>query len=231
MATEICAYCATATATEEDHVVARQFFPDDPRWRANLPKVPCCAACNRDKQRVEDGPAVWFQFGDGSEGATKVVAGRVPRTLAKNRRLLREIHEKTQEVWVAGPSGIVARRLALRLGKRELADAHRWFTLVLRGLFRFETGSTLPADHRIFLIKPETEQQYRHVLKLLPNTSTVATRAFGNGEFKYMFCRNAEQALTTWLVSFRSIDVAAITTGPKCPSVLTAALEAASWET
>jgi 5-methylcytosine-specific restriction endonuclease McrA len=56
----VCAYCGQPGANERDHVIAKQFFPPNQLYRGNLPQVPSCGACNRRKQRVEDGPAVLF---------------------------------------------------------------------------------------------------------------------------------------------------------------------------
>jgi hypothetical protein len=46
-----CVYCATAPAATMDYVFAREFFLVD--RRANLPKVPACAACNGAKSSLE----------------------------------------------------------------------------------------------------------------------------------------------------------------------------------
>lgn len=86
-----CTYCDSSPPSEEDHVVARQFFPSEDKFRGGLPKVPACGECNRIKQRVEDTVAVYLQFGHASEASTKVLEGRVPRTLQKNRRLARSL--------------------------------------------------------------------------------------------------------------------------------------------
>jgi hypothetical protein len=225
----ICAYCARATGIEEDHVVARQFFPNEEKFRAGLPKVPCCADCNRAKQRVEDGPAVWFQFGDASEGSSAVLERRVPRTLAKNKRLARELREKTREVWAFDPSGLLVRRLALRLGARELRDSHQWFRFLFRGLFCFETGQCLPPDNEVFLVWPNTERRYRFVLDMLLGIQDHSARSFAQGELRYVFAINQNLELSYWLLSFRSIQMAGITIGRNCPSLLRSALAAVAW--
>ena len=59
---KICTYCGESGADEEDHVIARQLFPPEQKFRANLPKVPSCGKCNREKQQVEDIVGVLFQF-------------------------------------------------------------------------------------------------------------------------------------------------------------------------
>src|SRR6266699_3306315 len=115
---QVCSYCCATPETEEDHVIARQFFPNDPRYRSALPKVPCCAACNRAKQRVEDGPAVFFQFGHSSMASRTVLDRRVRRTLGHNRRLMRSLRGGLHEAWVRAHTGILVPGLVIELRPR-----------------------------------------------------------------------------------------------------------------
>lgn len=227
--TQLCAYCVREPGTEEDHVFARQFFPNEERFRSGLPKVPSCPECNREKQRAEDGPAVWLQFGDGSEGANRVARERVPRTLAKNLRLTREFRERTKEVWAAEPSGMVVKRLALELGPRELGDLHKLFMFIIRGLFRYETGEPLPAEQTIFLIRPTTESHYKRIAHSIRRTREHKVQRLADGELKYMFSVSPNEPLSSWLIAFRSLDLAAVTVGEGCPILLREYLELSAW--
>ena len=148
----LCAYCGSPGADERDHVIARQFFPPDHAYRGDLPQVPSCGTCNRGKQRAEDGPAVLFQFGHDSEASRRVLKERVPRTLAKNRRLYTSLRQGLQEALVRLPSGIVVPVLGIHLSPRELSDSHSWFQFVTRGLYCFEFSIPLPADHSVHLL-------------------------------------------------------------------------------
>ena len=230
LAHEPCAYCTVERGSEEDHVIARQFFPKTGSFRANLPKVPCCARCNRAKQRVEDGVAVWFQLGDGSPGSAGVVEERLRRTLTRNQRLARTLRERTKRVWARTPGGILTRRLALVLPPELLRDAHQWFTYIARGLYRHESGTVLPVSHRILLIRPTNPAHYRYLLGWLSRIPDHISRSLGSGEFRYLMAQNPAELLSLWLVSFRSIDIAALTIGPDCPQLLSAALERIEWK-
>jgi hypothetical protein len=153
----VCAYCGEVGANENDHVVARQFFPNDERIRGSLPTVPSCGRCNRAKQRVEDTVGVFVQFGDGSETSRRVLMDRIPRTLAKNRRLHHSLRDGIEEVLVRSPVGVLIPATAINLGIRELRDAHQWFQYITRGVYRLETAAPLPQDHTIHLLHPVHE--------------------------------------------------------------------------
>nr|BAJ06954.1 putative uncharacterized protein [uncultured bacterium]BAJ06955.1 putative uncharacterized protein [uncultured bacterium] len=227
---EPCVYCLASPGVEPDHVVARQFFPKDQRWRGGLPQVPSCGDCNRAKQRIEDNVGVWFQFGDGSEGSSRVLAERVPRTFLKNRRLARELREKTQEVWAPGSHGILVPASVLELGHREQSDAHSWFRFVTRGLYYHETGKPLPLSNSLFLIRPTTEDAYEFILSTLTSVQDRIARTYADGEFRYLLSHNAAQEISLWLIAFRSINVAAATVSPDETTLLRSALDRHAWK-
>ena len=116
--------------------------------------MPSFGTCNRRKQRAEDGPAVFFQFGHEGEVSRRVLMERVPWTLAKNRRLHTSLRQGLQEELVRLPSGIVVPGLGIKLDSRERSDSYTWFQFVTRGLYCFEFSAPLSADHSIHLIRP-----------------------------------------------------------------------------
>ena len=154
-----CAYCADA-ATESEHVIARQFFPAEQRFRGNLPQVPVCRRCNDAKQKVEDGPGVILQFGHASEASRQVLLTHVPRTLQKNRRLHVALRRSLRNVVVTRQSGILVPSLALTLNSRELLDVWIWFRYVARSLYYFEFSRILSTDHTTHLVKPATLENF-----------------------------------------------------------------------
>jgi len=224
----LCAYCGRLGADEEDHVVARQFFPAEERYRGNLPKVACCGCCNRKKQRVEDGPAVLFQFGHASEASRHVLTRRVPRTLNKNRRLHASLRQGLQDVLVRHPSGLVVPGLGIALSPRELADSHTWFQLVTRGLYRFEFNATLPTDHTVHLLRP-VDDRFNVFIDLIRNDRRHKTRVFADGEFTYAVANNDGDKVSLWLYAFKSISILALTLAPDCPPDLRLRIGAIEW--
>jgi len=225
-----CAYCGRPGADEEDHVVARQFFPAEEYYRGHLPKVPCHGSCDREKQRVEDGPAVLFQFGHDSEASRHVLTRRAPRTLAKNRRLHDSLRNGLQEVLVRHPSGLVLSALGISLSTRELADSHAWFQLVTRGLYYFEFHVPLAADHTVHLLRP-TDDRFNVFIDLIRRDRQHRTRALANGEFQYIVANNAGDGVSLWFYTFKSINMLAPTLSPIVPSDLRSRIAALEWST
>ncbi len=212
-----CAYCAVADGHEDDHVLARQLFPPDHRFRDRLPQVPACGSCNRLKQRTEDTVGVLLQFGHSSEASRRVLEDRVPRTLKKNHRLWRSLRNGMQRLSVRRESGIVVDGLGIRLGTRELADIHDWFCLVTRGLYRFETGAPLPMDYSVSLIRPTSRRQCEVLINMLCRDSQHSHRSYADAEFRYVFAVAKTDPISGWFYSFKSVDMFAVTMGPAVP--------------
>ena len=212
-----CAYCATINGDEVDHLLARQLFPPEARFRDGLPQVPACGACNRLKQRAEDTVGVLLQFGHPSEASQRVLESRVPRTLKKNHRLGRALRAGVERVTVRRDSGLVVDGLGIRLGSSELAHIHDWFCLVTRGLYRFEAGIPLPADHSVSLIRPTSRRQCEVLISLLCRDSQHSHRSFASGEFRYVFAVARVDPISGWFYSFKSVDMFAVTMGPTAP--------------
>jgi len=103
------------------------------------------------------------------------------------------------------------------MGDRELADIHDWFCLVTRGLYRFETGTPLPTDHSVSLIRPTTRRQCEVLLSVLCRDSQHSHRSFADSELNYMFAVAKNDPLSGWFYSFKSVDMFAVTMGPHVP--------------
>jgi hypothetical protein len=80
-----CVYCADAPSVTADHIIARQFFLSN--RRSDLPKVPACEACNRQKSELEHYLTAVLPFGGRHPDATEALGTMVPIRLLKNRRL------------------------------------------------------------------------------------------------------------------------------------------------
>ena len=224
----LCAYCGLPGADEKDHVIARQFFPPDHAYRAGLPQVPSCGTCNRKKQRVEDGPAVLFQFGDGSEASGRVLTERVPRTLAKNRRLHRSLRQGLQDVLIRLPSGIIVPGLGIRLSPRELNDSYAWFQFVTRGLYCFEFGGPLPVDHSIHILWP-VDERFNVFTELILRDPAHQKRTFAWEEFRYAFASNRDEEISLWFYIFKSIQIFALTLSTTCLASIKASIAEIEW--
>ena len=225
-----CSYCGRSPAEEEDHVIARQFFPADEVFRSGLPKVPSCGDCNRAKQRVEDTVGVYLQFGHASDGSRRVLEDRVPRTLKKNRRLARSLRQGMSRVLIRRDAGIVVPGLTLRLDDQTLEHIHDWFTFVTKGLYRHESGGHLPQDHSIHILRPATKRQYEVLLNVLCRDSRHVHRALAHREFQYVFAMSRVDPISGWLFAFKSVDMFAVTLGPACSESVRRSTEASEWK-
>jgi hypothetical protein len=82
---KVCVYCADAPSITADHIIARQFFLSN--RRANLPKVPACERCNRQKSELEHYLTAVLPFGGRHPDATTNLETMVSKRLLKNHRL------------------------------------------------------------------------------------------------------------------------------------------------
>lgn len=210
-------------------MIARQFFPRDPVFRAGLPKVPSCPACNRAKQRVEDTAAVTLQFGHASDASRQVLTQRVPRTLRRNSRLLRALRDGLRRAWVRQPSGLAIPGLVVKLNRRVLGDLRRWYEFIAKGLYRFELGVPLPSVHLLYLVKPATVEQFQVFHHRILACDRSQRRSFANGEFRYLYGLVKEEEVSLWLIIFKSVEVVAVTLGPDAPDDLRRKMEQFAW--
>jgi hypothetical protein len=225
-----CSYCNRSMATEEDHVIARQFFPPDESFRGGLPKVPVCGDFNRAKQRVEDTVGVYLQCGHASDASRQVLEGRVPRTLKKNLRLARSLRAGLWHGLVRRHSGLVVPGLGLRLDDQVLGHIHDWYCFVARGVYRHESGHNLSGDHSVHLLRPTTREQYDTLLNLLCRDSRHVHRSIAQGEFQYVFAMSRVDPISGWLFAFKSVEMFAVTLGPECPEALRHSTAASEWK-
>lgn len=171
-----------------------------------------------------------LQFGHESEGSRRVLAERIPRTLQKNQRLARSLQSGMERILVRRESGVLVERLGIRLTTRDLADFHTWFCMVTRGFYHYETGTVLPVDHDLFLIRPVSSEQARTLLGTIQRVLGHKQRSLAGGEFKYAFAVGRQERLSAWYYAFKSVDMYAVTLGPDCPSVLREQIEAIAWK-
>lgn len=100
-----CAYCGElGVSSTSDHVIPRQFVPEN--LRANLPQVPACAACNNAKSADEHYLATVLPFGGNHLMSSAMLEQDVPRRLAKNQRLHRELAASQTDIWLNLGGGI-----------------------------------------------------------------------------------------------------------------------------
>jgi hypothetical protein len=93
----LCVYCRRRPATTGDHIFSRQLFVV--RSRGNLPQVPACQKCNNHKSRLENDLTAVLPFGARRPDAHENLVEQVPKRLAKNLRLHRELSAGRGHIW------------------------------------------------------------------------------------------------------------------------------------
>jgi hypothetical protein len=125
-----CAYCAASGASETaDHVFAREFVPV--RYRSQITQVPACEKCNRRKSTIEHYLATVLPFGGRHSDANANLENDVPKRLAKNQRLQRELARGSERIWTREPAGLVVRALTVPIDDEKVERLTEYLT---RGL-------------------------------------------------------------------------------------------------
>lgn len=137
-----CVYCAGAGISETgDHVFAREFFVLS--QRVSLPKVPSCIPCNQEKSELEHYLTALLPFGGRHADALPALVSMVPKRLARNRKLHRELSQGSQKVWMRQPSGLHVRAMALPFDGRRLEEL---LAFVVKGLMWHHWRELLKTD-------------------------------------------------------------------------------------
>lgn len=201
-----CVYCASANSTTGDHVVARSLFPEE--QRANLPKVPACHACNETKAQLEHYLAALLPFGGRQPGSAAYLQATVPRMLAKNVALHRELKDQQEKIWTNEQHGLVL-STALPFEGEKLNDYwavvaralswHHWGELILPGTF-------VAAQ----CVTPLGQQLYAPLFEL-PGVRKVEV-ALGEGMFTYTGVQDGVRPqVTAW--RFEALNGLKVTDG------------------
>jgi hypothetical protein len=125
---ETCAYCAERPAMTADHIFARSFFVV-PR-RGNLPQVPACDPCNSEKARLEHYLTAVLPFGGLHVDGPQTLAELVPRRLANNLALHRELAAGISRVLV-DEGGTPVQAMTVPFEPEKLSAL---FTFIAKGL-------------------------------------------------------------------------------------------------
>lgn len=137
-----CVYCGAANASQTgDHVFAREFFPRD--LRANLPKVPACQQCNREKSVLEHYLTTVLPFASQHPEASKLFVGRTPDRLSRNVKLHHALAAGRGRIMLR-ERGVISPRMTIPFEGEKLAAL---FRMVLRGLVAHHWDVLIPQDY------------------------------------------------------------------------------------
>lgn len=139
-----CVYCGLESeSTTGDHVFAREFLPIE--HRANLLQVAACERCNVDKAKPEHYLLTLLPFGGNHPASTDLLTGNIPRRLAKNVKLHRQLAESRGPVLVK-ERGILQHSMALPFEGRKFSEL---FVLIARGMVAHVFGAQVPQDYSV----------------------------------------------------------------------------------
>lgn len=227
---DICVYCGVNPATEDDHVLAKQFFPPEKRYRGQLVKVPACGPCNREKQRVEDSPGFFLQFSHASPASKAVLKERAPRTLKKNKRLARGLRQGAGWQWVRLESGLLVKGLVIQLTRDDWYYINEWYKFLTKGFYYYEFRKILPKTHSIYLSKPTDFIQFCCYRDFILGSNNHRSRSLADGEFIYIAASNDKEGLSMWMFVFRSVEMCVVTAGQECSANFHSVISRIAWE-
>jgi hypothetical protein len=126
-----CVYCGAVGLSElPDHVLAREFVLE--RYRANLPKVPACDACNNNKSKLETALTALLPFGARHADAAENLNTLVPKRLRRNNALRSQIARGVgSPKWVLSTSGLWQRTSIVAIDTKQL---EAWIAFLTVGL-------------------------------------------------------------------------------------------------
>jgi len=174
-----CAYCGTLGASRTgDHVVARALVTE--ALRGEIPIVPACVACNGKKAVLEHYAASVLPFGGRHQGASASLTG-VPKRLAKNQRLHRELTAGQIHIW-SKESGLMMPCLSIPIEGERLEALVGY---IVRGLLFHHWDVALGSDYsvEVYSLTRHGEQTFDRYLGM--NAAQRVTGNVGQGVVVY----------------------------------------------
>lgn len=143
---KLCVYCQERPSiTQGDHVFSRELFliPE----RNNLIKVPAWDVCNNKKSQIEHYLTTILPFGGMHVDAKENLTTLVPSRLEKNQRLMRELNEGIEYLWIKGKDGFPVRKMTIPIdGDRYMAI----FDYIIRALSWYHWNSYIRSESAIY---------------------------------------------------------------------------------
>jgi hypothetical protein len=192
-----CVYCVDAPATSADHVFAREFFLHSDR--SELPQVPACDRCNRDKSVLEHYLTAVLPFGGKHTKASQTLEEMVPKRLAKNGKLRRELNRGMTRVWG------VDRGLYLPTGAIPVdgSKLEKLVALIARGLLWFHWKTLLRQDDVVHVeaLTSLGEEFFTHIFSM--RSANRVHVDIADGVIQYDGVQSADpMELSVWRIWF-----------------------------
>jgi hypothetical protein len=216
-----CANCTDRPSVTGDHVFAREFFLKT--RRANLPQVPTCDECNRDKSALEHYLTAVVPFGGRHPDALTNLSEMVEPRLAKNKKLHRHLAANSSTIWTRAKSGLHVQSTALPFERERLVEL---FKYVVCGVLFYHWNVSLTAEHfsEVVLLAADGQRLFADLLQR--NAKARVSESLGDGTFVYDGAQGLDSdIITVWRFSIygglmladpgeETIQIGALT-GPK----------------
>lgn len=182
-----CVYCGTPKSSQTgDHIFAREFFLHE--RRNNLPKVPACERCNREKKGSEDYLITVLPFGGRHIDAFKNLEKMGSRRLEKNLKLARLIVHGRENIWVKENSLF---RPSMKI-PFDFSKLKELFCFIIKGLMWHHFAILLSSDTpiRAGCLTNEYEQLFNKLFQ--GNAKQRIEVDLGNGTIQYEGAQGAD---------------------------------------
>jgi hypothetical protein len=178
---KLCVYCCRNTSDTADHIFAREFFmPED---RDNLPKVPACGKCNKEKSALEHYLITALSFGGKHGQATANLEANAPRRLGRNQKLHRRLFSGVEMAWLRDDGAIYAPTMSIPFDGTKLEQLLKH---IVRGLTWHHFGKYVRSDWSVRVLFPPdmVSNYFQAQLSTLP-PERIVKGDLGRGTMQY----------------------------------------------
>lgn len=189
-----CVYCGLENGSATgDHVFARQFVPVE--YRANLPQVPACERCNTNKSKLEHYLLTLLPFGGNHPASTELLKSNVPKRLARNVKLHRQLAEGRGQVLVRQGTTLMP-SIALPFDGQKLSEL---FEFITRGIVAHAFHAQIPQEYSVQagILTEHGEEITRSLLAMDARDRIMVNLADGLIEYEGAQAID-DPALTVW---------------------------------
>lgn len=198
---KLCVYCTKNPSTTADHVVAREFFLKD--RRENLPKVPACQSCNKEKSDLEHYLTTVLPFGGRHPDAHANLTTMVPKRLRKNAKLHQDLSSGVKKITNAALSSVWEYLQTMSI-PIEPSKIETLFTFIAKGLAWHHWKVLLGTKDAVTAaVISNSGAPLLNQLLFSRNSHARVNMNLGEGTFSYEGLQATDYAgLTIWRFSF-----------------------------
>jgi hypothetical protein len=187
-----CVYCAANPSTTGDHVFARKFFAV--KRRDNLPQVPACSDCNGKKSELEHYLTTILLLGGRHPDAQAEMLEKLPKRLAKNAKLHRELRDGLS--LIGGPSPLSGRiPVQVRFDGQKVHDFLRYVT---KGLLWHHWKVILDPQQAVHVASLTVSGERLFAYLFQKHAKRQVSVDLGGGTFRYVAAQGHYPEFSLW---------------------------------